>query len=200
MAFLPTPTWLRTYRRRPTHGLNDLPKVPGIYAIYDRANRKFYIGWARRSIYRRCRKHYGQIMRGVPESPLMRGVLERGGTIDPFFFVLEPIPYDPALGNVRFTFLLNRREAFFSRQFRAFDEECGYMLRAGGLDTPSKRLRKWEEFVSGCRWFGDEWEPGFQYLEGVNSEDPIRSVLVDSWIRGHREPNFFVDDDDNADW
>lgn len=164
--------WIDRFRHPLTDGVEFLPKVPGIYAIYDRSRRKFYVGAARDSIYKRGLDHRRAFRARNHPNPRMNRIVKEGHALDFFIFVLQKFPND---GDVMWKYRLNLLELIWAIELRAVDEEGGYNQEAGHVRTPSWRLRECELRLGPNR---------FAYLPGVHPQDAIRTVLVDSWVRG----------------
>lgn len=167
--------WLGFYSQPLSDGVEFLPKTPGIYALYDRVHRKFYVGAAEDSMYKRACDHRRALRQRRHPNRLLNQMLQGDGEVDCFFFVLQEVPLEGPRTWAWKTALW-RLELWWAINLRAVDEEGGYNQEAGHVRTPSWRLRDQMNFL--CR------SGQLSLLGHVPDELPIRPSLAHSWTRG----------------
>jgi len=155
-------------------GIDQLPSVPGIYAMFNRKTRLINIGQAM-NIKRRCSSHRSTLKAGTSANMRMRRDAEIHGADDYHYYVLEVLVVEE---NARLKRDLDLREIWWVTQLQAHDETIGYVSEAGHNRTPGARLREreWKLMRANSR--------KYQLLPWVNMYDPISPALLDKWIPG----------------
>lgn len=153
-------------------GLDQIPRVPGVYAIVNRYTRRVYVGCGE-SIRGRCYSHLRAMKQALVPNGRMRRDLQLYGLEHFFSVALECGDALEANGGKS---CLGAREYAWIVHLDAHREMTGYNLYLGSEFTKGAKLRDRErKLLRRCR--------GYTLLDGVDINDPIPDILLDHWVR-----------------
>lgn len=155
-------------------GIALLPKIPGVYGMWNRTTRMWNIGQSE-NIRQRCSLHRSHMRAGNADNMRIDRDVKRHGAHTFVYCALEHVTV-PAGGNLKYK--LNQRELWWVVQLQAHDERYGYNLEAGGYRTLGAQFRDRERKL--MRRNSDK----YCLLPWVDMYDPINMVMLASWVRG----------------
>lgn len=158
----------------PVDGIAQLPAKPGIYAMLNRATRKFNVGQST-NIFKRCVLHRTQLRAGTSSNMRMRRDAATYGADVWTYFALAVVD---VADEAKVALRLDRLEVFWVVQFQAHDETHGYVSEAGHCRTMGARFRDRERKL--LRRSSEKYE----LLPGIDINDPISLLLLSAWIPG----------------
>lgn len=156
-------------QRTPEDGIDLLPECPGIYAIFNRVTRRFYVGQAR-NVRKRCMSHKSQLKR--QKSGCRMGLDAQQHGPDSFIFLmLQAFPPDQS--KITRT-LLEAHESKWIIALGSHTEQHGYNKMVGGAWTAAARFRDHERKLlrKGSRYVQLPW---------VQSTDVLNPAMLRSW-------------------
>ena len=161
------------YLRPPGDGLAELPECPGIYAVFNRITRRFYVGRAI-NIRTRCVQHRSSLRHPRPGCRMGQDAKRHG--IDSFLFValqvmqLQGVEADIAAQ-------LEANEVKWIIDLESHTEEHGYNKMIGRAWTLAARFRDHERKLlrRGIRFMPLPW---------ADMGDMLNPELIRSWVEG----------------
>jgi group I intron endonuclease len=161
----------------PGAGLEAIPRVPGIYLVFNRLTGRGYVGSAL-NLRTRCQGHINGLKRGQTYNGLMRRDLEKHGPDGFACCVLETFPSTDETDRSKDLVWL---ENAWILELGTDRESVGYNALVNGewtkgatfRDRERKLMRKLERYC---------------LIKGVDLYDPIADILLNSWTR---EPRLF---------
>ncbi len=155
------------------HGLDNIPRLPGIYVVINRFTGRGYVGSAK-NLRARCPGHINSLRRGYSASGRIRRDLMLYGAEHFDCVVLETFPTLEAAGD---TEGLRASENEWIEKLGTHRESTGYNSMLHREWTKGAALRDRERKLSRRNRY---------FLDGVDIYDPISDVLLDSWTRDPR--------------
>jgi len=159
-------------QRTPEDGIDLLPECPGVYAIFNRVTKRFYVGQAR-NVRKRCMSHKSQLKR--QQSGCRMGLdAKQHGAGSFIYLMLQTFPPDQS--PITRT-LLEAHESKWIIALGSHKEQHGYNKTIGGAWTIAARFRDQERKLlrRGIRYMILPW---------VDVEDMINPELIRSWVDG----------------
>lgn len=162
-------------------GVDLLPDLPGIYAIFNRVTGRRAVGMASRSIRTRAMQHRRSFLSLTGcSAPIARDLAAHGA--DAFIFLaLEICPRDSQRSR---RVVLRARELWWAEQLLTLDERSGYNLEAGGVRSRASRLRDLE------RKFLRSNSRRYELLPAVCIDDPVNPEFLRTWIASARSSSY----------
>lgn len=157
-------------QRTPKDGIDLLPECPGIYAIFNRVTRRFYVGQAR-NVRKRCMSHKSQLKR--QQSGCRMGLdAKQHGAGSFIYLMLQTFPPDQS--PIART-LLEAHESKWINALGSHTEQHGYNKMVGGAWTIAARFRDHERKLlrRGIRYMILPWG---------DMDDVINPELIRSWV------------------
>lgn len=161
------------YLRPPGDGLEELPECPGIYAVFNRVTKRFYVGRAI-NIRRRCLQHRNSLRRTYPGCRMGQDATQHG--VQSFvFFALQTLQLQS--GEEDIAARLEANEARWIIDLGSHTEQHGYNKMIGGAWTIAARFRDHERKLlrRGIRYVLLPW---------ADMGDMINPELIRSWVEG----------------
>lgn len=157
-------------QRTPKDGIDLLPECPGIYAIFNRVTRRFYVGQAR-NVRKRCMSHKSQLKR--QQSGCRMGLDARQHGAGSFIYLmLHTFPPDqsPITRTV-----LEAHESKWIIALGSHTEQHGYNKMIGSAWTLAARFRDHERKLlrRGTRYVMLPW---------TQAHDPINQQMLEAWV------------------
>lgn len=154
----------------PEDGIDLLPECPGIYAIFNRVTRRFYVGQAR-NVRKRCMSHKSQLKRQQAGCRMGLDAKQHGAGSFIYLMLQTFLPDQSPITRT----LLEAHESKWIIALGSHTEQHGYNKMIGGVWTCAARFRDHERKLlrRGTRYVMLPW---------TRAHDPINQQLLEAWV------------------